>query len=392
MRFVRPVFPHARGFSVVELLISVVIGMLALVFAMRLITGSEQSKQSALGSSDSMQNGMLAMFSISGDAGQAGFSLNDPLLLGCNTRFGDRSGYTLAPATRAGATIRPLAPAIIESNGSAPDVISLYSGSSLSGTGTMRLVVDYRGGTQFEVDRDPYGFSLGDVVVIAPEDQLGDCALAQISAMPPLEKGKNPKVLIGAGANLRYNADEIGVFFDSGKARIFNLGPAATLSLHTWSVNNGFLRLRSTDMAGANAAPVTVADNIVSIKAQYGFDTRAAAAFAARNGMRVGSWSATMMNADGDSVTGGPGDYERLAAIRIAVVARSKTRERPNAAGTCSATPNRPRVFATEEPAGVTAVPMVVDVAVPNETADWRCYRYRVFETVVALRNGDWRP
>ena len=393
MRPVRPVFPYSRGFSVVELLISVVIGMLALVFAMRLITGSEQSKQSALGSSDSMQNGMLAMFSISGDASQAGFSLNDALLLGCNTRFGDKSGYTLAPATRAGATIHPLAPAIIESNGSAPDVISLYSGSSLSGTGTMRLVADYRGGTQFQVDRDRYGFALGDVVVIAPEDRLGDCALAQISAMPPLETGKNPIVLIGAGTNLRYNADEIGVYFDSGKARIFNLGPAATLSLHTWSVDNGFLRLRSTDMAGANAAPATVADNIVSIKAQYGFDTRAAAAFAARNGMRVGRWSATMVDADGDSVTGGAGDYERVAAVRIAVVARSKTRERPNAAGVCSATPNRPRVFATEEPAGVTAVPMTVDVAVPNEPADaWPCYRYRVFETVVALRNADWKP
>jgi type IV pilus assembly protein PilW len=388
----RPDLRRARGFSLVELLVSVVIGMLALVFAMRLITGSEQSKQSALGSSDSMQNGMLAMFSISGDASQAGFSLNDPLLLGCNTRFGDKAGYTLADAPRGSTTIRPLAPAIIESNGSASDVISLYAGSSLSGTGTMRLVADYRGGTEFEVDRDPYGFALGDVVVIAPEDRLGDCALAQISGKPPQEEGKNPKVMIGGAANLRYNAEELGVYFDNGKARIFNLGPAATLSLHTWSVNNGFLRLRSTDMAGANAAPVTVADNIVSIKAQYGFDTRTAAAFAARNGMRVRRWSPTMIDADGDTVTGGPGDYERLAAIRIAVVARSKTRERPNAAGACSATPNRPRVFATEEPSGVTAVPITVDVAVPNETADWRCYRYRVFETVVALRNGDWRP
>jgi len=388
----RPVISRARGFSIVELLISVVIGMLALVFAMRLITGSEQSKQSALGSSDSMQNGMLAMFSISGDASQAGFSLNDPLLLGCNTSFSDKSGYTLAEAARGAATIHPLSPAIIESNGSAPDVISLYAGSSLSGTGTMRLVADYRGGTSIEVDRDRYGFTVGDVVVVAPEDRLGDCAMAQISGKPLVNPDENPRVMVGGGANFRYNDGELGLDFRSGKARIFNLGPAATLSLHTWSVNNGFLRLRATDMAGANAAPVTVADNIVSIKAQYGFDTRAAAVFAGRNGMRVGRWSAAMLDADGDTVTGGPGDYERLAALRIAVVARSKTRERPNAAGACSATPSRPSVFATEEPSGVTAVPITVDVAVPNETVDWRCYRYRVFETVVALRNADWKP
>jgi type IV pilus assembly protein PilW len=359
---------------------------------MRLITGSEQSKQSALGSSDSMQNGMLAMFSISGDASQAGFSLNDPLLLGCNTRFTDKSGYTLAEAPRGAETIRPLAPAIIASNGSAPDVISLYSGSSLSGTGTMRLVADFRGGTAMEVDRDPYGFAVGDVVVVASEDRVGDCALAQISAKPVPKPGENPLVMVNGGANFRYNGDELGVTYKASTARIFNLGPAAGLSLHTWSVNNGFLRLRSTDMAGASAAPATVADNIVSIKAQYGFDTRAAAAFASRNGMRVRRWSATMIDADGDTVTGGAGDYERMAAMRIAVVARSKTRERPNAAGVCAATPNRPSVFATEEPAGVTAVPMTVDVAVAGDSADWRCYRYRVFETVVALRNADWKP
>ncbi len=385
---------RARGFSMVELMISIVIGMLALVFAMRLITGSEQSKQSALGSSDSMQNGMLAMFSISNDAGQAGFSLNDPLLLGCNTSFNDKSGYALASAARGAATIRPLSPAIIESNGSAPDVISLYAGSSLSGTGTMRLVADYRGGTAIEVDRDPYGFSLGDVVVVAPEDRVGDCALAQISAKPAPKAGANPVVMIGGGAGLRYNSDsgELSTTFKGSRARVFNLGPGAKLALHTWSVDNGFLRLRATDMAGANAAPVTVADNIVSIKAQYGFDTRASAAFAARTGMRVRRWSATMFDADGDGVTGGPGDYERLAAVRIAVVARSKTREPAAAGGSCSATPDRPSVFATEEPAGVTAVPMAVDVAVPANNPDWRCYRYRVFETVVALRNADWKP
>jgi Tfp pilus assembly protein PilW len=66
-----------RGFSLVELMVSVVIGMLALMFATRLITGAEQNKQSALGGSDSMQNRMLALFSISGDAAQAGFGLND---------------------------------------------------------------------------------------------------------------------------------------------------------------------------------------------------------------------------------------------------------------------------------------------------------------------------
>ena len=380
---------RTQGFSVVELLVSVAIGLLALVFATRLITGSEQSKQSALGGSDSMQNGMLAMFSISGDAQQAGYGLNDPILIGCNTRFTDTGGFALATAMRGSATVRPLAPAIIASNGSEPDVISLYSGSSPTGTGTLRVVSDYFGGTRLNVDRVPsYGFALGDVIVVAPERRGGDCALAQISERP----GSLAHVMVAGGANFRFNDGVLGPQFKGSEARIFNLGPASSLSLHTWSVSNGFLRLRATDMAGAGATPATVADNIVSIKAQYGFDTRTGTAFETRTAARVGRWSATMIDADANAVTGDAGDYEHLVALRIAVVARSKTRERASAGGACTATPSRPTLFATREPADVAPVPVTVNVAVAGDSADWRCYRYRVFETVVALRNLDWNP
>ena len=379
---------HARGFSVVELLVSVAIGLVALVFATRLITGSEQAKTSALGSSDSMQNGMLAMFSISGDAQQAGFGLNDPLLLGCDTRLTDNEGFVLAPAPRGAAVVTPLAPAIIESGGTGPDRISLYSGSSLSGTGTVRMVSNYIGGTNLDLDREPFGFAKGDVVVVAPENMIGRCALTQVSAAP----NADAELAVAGGSGFRYASGGLGRNFSGGTTRVFNLGPAAALALHTWSVANGFLQLRSTDMAGSGAAPATVADNIVSIKAQYGFDTRTGTAFNPQAGLRVGQWSATMIAADGDTEVGGAGDYAHLAALRIAVVARSKTRERPNAAGACTATPSQPTVFASAEPFGVTPAPIKVDVAVAGDGADWRCYRYRVFETIVPLRNALWRP
>ncbi|MGJ9416782.1 PilW family protein [Massilia sp. CMS3.1] len=379
---------RARGFSVVELLVSVAIGLLALVFATRLITGSEQAKSSALGSSDSMQNGMLAMFSISGDAQQAGFGLNDPILLGCDTRFTDADGFVLAGAPRGAATVRPLAAAIIESGGTGSDRISLYSGSSMSGTGTVRMVTNYIGGTNLDLDREPFGFATGDVVVVAPENKGGQCALTQVTGAPD----GTPKLAIAGGRGFRYASGSLGGNFSGATTRVFNLGPAASLSLHTWSVANGFLQLRSTDMAGSSGAPATVADNIVSIKAQYGFDTRSGAAFTPKDGLRVGQWSATMIDADGDTVLGGAGDYEHMAALRIAVVARSKTRERPGAGGACSATAIAPTVFASAEPFEVKPEPIKVDVAVPGDGVDWRCYRYRVFETIVPLKNALWRP
>ncbi len=387
---------RAAGFSLVELLVSVLVGLLALVFATRLITGAEQNKASALGGSDAMQNGMLAMFSISGDAQQAGFGLNDPILIGCNTRFTDTGGYELASAPRgAGATVRPLAPVVIESGGTGPDRISLYSGSSMSGTGTLRVTSDYIGGTRLNVDRVPYGFNSGDVVVVAPDNVgSGNCALAQISddpsdhAAPPEQQ----YVMVAGGAGFRYNSGSLGANYTGGTTRVFNLGPAKTLAFHTWSVDNGFLRLRSTDLAGSSAEPSTVAADIVSIKAQYGFDTRTGAAFIPQEGLRVGRWSATMIDADGDSVVGGAGDYQHIAALRIAVVARSAARERPDASGQCSASSAKPVVFASAVPQGVAAVPVTVEVAASATDTAWRCYRYRAFETIVPLRNAIWRP
>jgi type IV pilus assembly protein PilW len=389
-----PALARARGFSVVELMVSVVIGLLALMFATRLLTGGESNRQAALGGSDSMQNGMLAMFSISGDAAQAGFGLNDPIIAGCDTVFADTEGYQLAPAKRAGADVTPLAAAVIEPNGSNPDRLTLYAGSSLSGTGTLRVTANYGGGERIDVDRRPYGFSSGDVIVVAPEKAGGQCALAQVSADPGLLAGPPSQQFIqfAAGHEHRFNRGALGPAFKAGVARVFNLGPAPGLAFHTWSAAGGFLQLRSTDMDGAATDPATVADNIVSIQAQYGFDTRVPSAFLPERGMQVSQWSDTMIDADGLGGAGDAADYQRIAALRIAVVARSKSPERAEPGAACSATTALPVVFAVAEPAGVAALPVTVNVAVAGDTVDWRCYRYRVFETIVPLRNAGWRP
>lgn len=381
----------AGGFSLVELMVSVVVGLLALLFALRLFTSNEAVRQSALGGSDSMQNGMVALFSLSSDAEQAGFGLNDPIIAGCNTEFNDTEAFALAGATRAGAAITPLAPVVIAANGTAPDRVSFYSGSALAGTGTLRLTADYAGGTSIRVDRFPWGFAVGDVIVVAPEQPGGRCALAQVSGASAMNDAE-PSLRIAQSEGLRYNSGQLGANFTGAASRVFDLGPAASLSFHTWSVADGYLQLRATGDGGSSASAAAVADNIVSLKAQYGFDMRAGGAFQPDGGLQVGQWSATMVDADGSGVNGDAGDWQRIAAVRLAVVARSKAAEHPGRGSACTATTVQPTVFAGQVPQGVAAVPVTLDVAVAGDPVDWRCYRYRVFETVVTLRNAGWRP
>ncbi|MCU6497173.1 PilW family protein [Rugamonas sp. A1-17] len=385
------------GFSLVELMVSVVIGLLALLFATRLVVSGEQNKDAAVGGSDSMQNGMLALFSLSGDATEAGWGLNDPMLAGCDTVFSDANGYALPVMQRGGANFTPLAAAVIQSNGADPDVISFNSGTSQTGTGSLKVVADYTAGNLITIDNpNAYAFNDGDVLVVAPlTPGSGQCTLFQLSGFSP---APNKTILVNSGGRYRYNPIAgLATAYKQNLAYIYNLGTPAQLHFHTWTVANGVLLLRAAELAGAEQAGVSVTDNVVSIKAQYGFDARLPGPKPydpnpGADGMQVTQWSGTMVDADSDGVVGSPGDYQRIAAVRIAVVARSKNTEKPNSAGQCSATTVRPTVFATSVPKGVAAAPVQVNVAVAGDLVPWQCYRYRVFETIVQIRNSQWRP
>ncbi|WP_332851574.1 PilW family protein [Duganella sp. S19_KUP01_CR8] len=385
------------GFSLVELMVSVVIGLLALLFATRLIVGGEKTKDAAVGGSDSMQNGMLALFSLSSDATEAGWGLNDPMVAGCDTVFADANGYVLPTAQRGGANFTPLAAVVIQSNGPDPDLISFNSGTSQAGAGSVKLFADYTVGNTITVDsKNPYAFTNGDVLVVAPlTPGSGKCTLFQLSGFGA---APNSTILVATGGPYRFNPlAGLATPYKQNLAYIYNLGSPTLLHFHTWSVANGVLLLRATELAGAELAGISVTDNVVSIKAQYGFDARLPGPNPydpnpGADGMQITKWSGAMIDADSDGIVGSPGDFQRVAAVRIAVVARSKNTEKPNSAGQCSATTVRPTVFAGTAPAGVAAAPVQVNVAVTGDSVSWQCYRYRVFETIVPIRNAQWRP
>ncbi|MCE3264022.1 MAG: prepilin-type N-terminal cleavage/methylation protein [Pseudoduganella sp.] len=374
------------GFSVVELMVSVVVGMVAVMFATRLLATSETDKSAALGGSDSMQNGMLALFSLNFDASQAGWGINDTLVNGCNTLMKDADGFTMLPVKRGGVDTTPLAPVVIVNNGEQSDVISLNSGGSQSGVGNVTLADLYAGGSEIRVtSNNPFGFNPGDVIVVAPEPAGGACSIAQLSQV-------DMDVLHIASGRYNSGGGLLGGIYNQGsKARVFNLGPADKFALHTWSVERGVLRLRASNMSGSTDAPKAVVDNVVAIKAQYGFDRRPD--FDPVFGSQVTTWSADMLDADNSGVAGDAGDFQRVTAVRLAVVARSQVPDKPQgAARTCSTTTGKLTVFATQSPAGVEPSPVTVALDISGDKIHWSCYRYRAFETVVQIRNNAWRP
>jgi type IV pilus assembly protein PilW len=159
---------------------------------------------------------------------------------------------------------------------------------------------------------------------------------------------------------------------------------------HTYSVDaNGNLLL-----ADAAAGTQAVASDIVTIKAQYGFDDAPGSwPPTGANAPQVRQWSDTVIDADHDGVVGDGGDMQRMVAVRVAMVARSPLKEKPNpATNQCDITIS---TATTSRPANAPSwVGGAIDVSKNSDGSanpDWQCYRYKTFEDTIPLRNLIWR-
>jgi len=133
-----------------------------------------------------------------------------------------------------------------------------------------------------------------------------------------------------------------------------------------------------------NGVPIVA--GIVNIQAQYGISGTAGSNL-------VTSW----VNADGaylgttvvPAATPALASRNRIKAIRVAVVARNGQMEKTAVTDVCSST-----TVAVPAPTGLCAwagepgsPAPVIDL---SDDPDWRKYRYRVFETIIPLRNMIW--
>jgi type IV pilus assembly protein PilW len=86
--------------------------------------------------------------------------------------------------------------------------------------------------------------------------------------------------------------------------------------------------------------------------------------------------------------------WGQVRSVRLALVSRSNAPERPSGGGGCDATPEYNAALDDDTypvrwargPDAPKGKP--IDVRTSD---DWRCYKYKVYETVVPLRNMLWR-
>lgn len=403
-----------RGLSLVELMVGVAIGMIAVIVIMQVALTFEGQKRATVGTAGAMDEGSVGLYSLRREIQNAGYGISEPDLINCPV-YGFSQLQQCKPSDPDPPPSQPinfrLLPIIItQGAGGAPDSIAVnYSSSSMLATAAA-LQRKFEGNETDKSEEEVrfklnnrYGFAPGDIVVLSHPlavDGAGNrlCSLYEVTGLVGSDEVEHQfGCYMKEGAiqpdSSRNNKDG-GLYpnpLDLATSpvypvgtKVFNLGQNNVSSV--FSVINGQLVLQNQMLPGASAT--VLFENVISFQAQYGFDARPGP----QNSMQIpaqnyviglGGYSNVIEDADSSGTVGDTGDWLRMGAVRVAIVVRNKYPERPDpATGKCSTT-NAPPSWTWGS---------IPEAALdPLDTDEWRCYRYRAFETVIPLRNMYWR-
>lgn len=356
---------RSRGLSLVELLVASAIGIIASLAIFQVFAVFEGQKRTTTSGGEAQTSGTLGLYTVERDIRHAGYGISGPDVIGCAVQGWDQQ-------TSAAITPLTFVPVVItQGAGStpgvagAPDTISVMYGSGDLLPAAVTIGVGSTGTTDdFIKVVVPYGFRSGELVVLAEGGK--PCTLAQISATPPASGESNKLNLqtvnyvdpdTSASVPTRYN-NPLGLgtaYTTNGK--VYSLGKAPIIK--GFSVQNAQLMVQAV---GAPAAPLY--DNIVQLQAQYGKDTN----------------NDGVLDVYDETAPTNAAEWSTVLALRLAIVARSELYEKD------LVSPATIRLWDDSLAAPTTTGP------VWTLTADERHYRYKVFHTVVPLRNMLWRP
>jgi type IV pilus assembly protein PilW len=379
------------GFSLVELMVGMVIGLIAIVVMFQVFSVTESQRRTTTGAGDAQQNGSTALFIMERDVRMAGYGFSYWPLLGCKghgfyRKTGTAFDFTLAPVL------------VTDGGAKGSDTVTFMYGNPDSYALPAPLATDTNQTPGYIKIQSPrFMFRPGDVILSSEMPAAGvmkDCWVTQVTDLPP--EPFADRVVNQGGTyvdnGVTHTAEYTPPFvipvtylkWNPVKAqggRLFNLGPQPVSM--TYSIVNN--QLVATNAFDGVATPI--ADNIVQFQVQVGYSSNCQVLGLASQ-CSINSLAPMVSVVGGIVPTGQWGDklptnpssndYRSVIAVRMAIVARSSTPEKKDTFGNCTASSAQPIWSATGATLWVDANP------------EWRCYRYKVFELVMPLRNMLW--
>jgi type IV pilus assembly protein PilW len=356
-----------HGFSLIEIMVGVVIGMIAVLVIYQVFAAAEGIKRNTTSAGDAQQNGLLASFMLGVELANAsnGVAMAWEKLQSCPMTAGPS-----APAT----TLRPI-PILITAGAGPTFPDKFVVNYSISNLAIAPAPFKAASGSNAPYTvHAPIGFRVGDIVVAISGGSpgAGTCATSSVTAVSA-PTTTLPDESAGQVTISHTNAP----FAFTDDAFLLNMGcggppncPVSNAQRVRYDVDpNGVLRSTSlwdaTGPAAVEPAPNPLASNIVNMKLLYGIDS---------NGDGIldtwvaptGLWSdASVLAADAPTL-------RKIKAVRLGIIVRGEQWDR-----------DAPDVTAR-----------LFDDAIPFSQAFPRSgggnYRYRWYETIIPMRNPVW--
>jgi len=369
-------YDSQKGFTLIEVMVGLVIGMLGTLIVAQAFTNNEARKRATTSTADAQANGGIALYMLERDAKAAGWGMTATgnSYAGCTNVYAYCDGSAGCGGATGALTGLDFAPMLITDGGSNPDTLTIQyfadpnvASALPSGSTTVRRKMPQ---PSSELDVASAAVcSDGDLALVSSGAPLWNCTLMKITQV----QEESSKLQHNPGAKGEYNPS--GNFYTTNTWPKYEVG--ANVSCFKAAVNGPVFRkvysvktaTRELQRSDNSQDPVVtnelVMPEVIDLQAQYGV--------AAANSQAISSWV-------DPSTTGwtnpAPANWRRVKAIRVALVTRISQYERPAAGANCAAT----TALATSWGA----------ISTVNYPADWQCYRYRVFETVIPLRNVIW--
>lgn len=370
------------GLSLVEIMVGVLIGMIGIIVIFQMLATSESRKRTVTAGSDVQVSGVIGLTSVERDVREAGYGFSSAgydtgitPVMGCMVNAYDTARPTPAFTYR----LTPIQ--IVQGAGAASDTVIVLRGN---GSTFPAAHVFTESTDTSKKTRGRAGISPRDYVLIGRVTPTLDCMTAEITDVTDADaltirhnQGSYsyttylPDGSTSVGTRIaRFNNAAPPTAFTAGY--IFNLGNGPRRNM--WTVLNGKLQVTNDllyqDTNGDNTNDtVEIADNVITLQAEYGID--------ANNNGRIESseWTTT----DPGAVV----QWANVLAVRLALLVRSGQFERTTVTTTVPSWAGGQFVITNLDGSASSSTPA-------DPANNWRNYRYRVYETLIPLRNMLW--
>jgi type IV pilus assembly protein PilW len=360
----QPTRPAAeRGFTLIELMVGVALGMLTVIVIAQVLAQSEARRRNVSMGGDADVNGSLSLFTLQRDIQMAGYGLAiNAKALGCpivSTYDGTaQANMTLAP--------------VLITNGAdgEPDSITVMRGNSNS----TAVPVEMKATANYHYNvESTLGFKVNDQFITIPDNPSSTqtCQLFTVTSDNASLDTQITDDNIPHGSTDKWNAAQAAV----APKYLINVGTLARRTYMVTAAAPYTLRVMSRSPANGLESAEDLYSEIINMQALYGRDTD-------QNG--------TVDQYDTNTPTTAAG-WQQIVSIRLALVARSNHFEKD----AVTHADNLPKwdVGASSTIDGETLVDCgsskCIELKV-DHVPDWEHYRYKVFSTTIPLRNVLW--